>query len=43
MENLIREMTEAGVVPVVKIDNADDAVNLAAALRKGGINWRILT
>ena len=43
MENLIREMTEAGVVPVVKIDNADDAVNLAAALRKGGINCAEIT
>ena len=43
MENLIKEMTEAGVVPVVKIDNADDAVRLAAALRKGGINCAEIT
>ena len=43
MENLIREMTEAGVVPVVKIDNANDAVNLAAALRKGGISCAEIT
>ena len=43
MENLIKEMTEAGVVPVVKIDNADDAVSLAAALRKGGINCAEIT
>lgn len=43
MENLIKEMTEAGVVPVVKIDNADDAVSLAVALRKGGINCAEIT
>ena len=43
MENLIKEMTEAGVVPVVKIDNADDAVRLAVALRKGGINCAEIT
>ena len=38
MENLIKQLTETGIIPVVKIDNADQAVDLATALRNGGIN-----
>ena len=38
MNKLIKEISDTGVVPVVKIDNAADAVKLAGALRKGGIN-----
>lgn len=38
MEELVKQLTEAGVVPVVKIDDAKDAVPLATALRNGGIN-----
>ena len=37
MENLIKQISDIGVVPVIKIDNAKDAVPLAAALKKGGI------
>lgn len=38
MENLIKELTATGIIPVVKIDNAEDAVGLATALRNAGIN-----
>ena len=37
MENLIKKISDIGVVPVIKIDNAKDAVPLAEALKKGGI------
>lgn len=37
MENLIKKISEIGVVPVIKIDNAKDAIPLANALKKGGI------
>lgn len=37
MENLIKKISDIGVVPVVKIDNADDALPLAAALKNGGL------
>ena len=37
MENLIKRISDIGVVPVIKIDKAKDAVPLAAALKKGGL------
>ncbi len=37
MENLIKQISDIGVVPVIKIDNAKDAVPLANALKNGGI------
>lgn len=37
MNNLIKKMEELSVIPVIKIDNADDASPLAAALKKGGL------
>ncbi len=37
MENLIKQIADIGVVPVIKIDNAKDAVPLANALKNGGI------
>ena len=37
MENLIEQISAVGVVPVVKLDSADDALPLAAALKKGGL------
>lgn len=37
MEDLIKKISDIGVVPVIKIDNAKDAVPLAAALKNGGI------
>lgn len=43
MDKLIKEISDTGVVPVVKIDNAADAVKLAGALRKGGINCAEIT
>jgi len=35
MNKLIEMISEVGVVPVVKIDDANDAVFLARALRNG--------
>ncbi len=43
MQELINKMIETGVVPVVKIDDANDAVALAKALREGGINCAEIT
>lgn len=43
MDKLIKEISDTGVVPVVKIDNAADAVKLSGALRKGGINCAEIT
>lgn len=43
MEQLIKTITETGIVPVIKIDNADDAIDLAKALRNGGINCAEIT
>lgn len=43
MENLIKEISAAGIIPVVKIDDAKDAVALAGALREGGINCAEIT
>ena len=37
MESLERRISELGIVPVVKIMDADDAVNLGKALVKGGL------
>lgn len=37
MEKLISQISDVGVVPVVKLDSADDALPLAAALKKGGL------
>lgn len=37
MDNLIKKIEETGVIPVVKIDNAKDALPLADALKKGGL------
>ncbi len=43
MENLIKKVGETGVIPVVKIDDAKDAVALAKALREGGLNCAEIT
>ncbi len=37
MEKLIERINNTGVVPVIKIDNADDAIPLAKALMRGGL------
>lgn len=37
MEELIKKISDIGVVPVIKIDSADDALPLSAALKKGGL------
>lgn len=37
MESIFQKITDLGIVPVVKIMNADDAVNLGKALVKGGL------
>ncbi len=38
MDNNMKKVFECGIVPVIKINDADDAVNLGKALLKGGIN-----
>lgn len=43
MEKIVERLRETGIVPVVKIDDAKNAVKLAAALRKGGINCAEIT
>lgn len=43
MEQLIKAVSAAGIVPVVRLDNAEDAVPLAQALRSGGINCAEIT
>ena len=37
MNEILKEISKIGIVPVVKIDNAKDAVPLADALIKGGL------
>lgn len=37
MEELIKKIEETGVIPVVKIDDAKDALPLANALKNGGL------
>lgn len=37
MEALLKKISEIGIVPVVKIDNAEDALPLAEALKNGGL------
>lgn len=37
MNELIQKITETGIIPVVKIDDAKDAVPLANALKNGGL------
>ena len=43
MKELIDAISATGIVPVVKIDSAEDAVPLARALRNGGINCAEIT
>lgn len=37
MDEIIQKITDLGVIPVIKIDSADDALPLAAALKAGGL------
>lgn len=37
MQNLIEKISNIGVVPVIKIDRAEDAIPLANALKNGGL------
>lgn len=43
MENLIRKISDTGVIPVVKIDNVEDALPLAEALKNGGLSCAEIT
>ena len=43
MTDLIKQISDTGIIPVVKIDNTKDAVPLAKALRNGGINCAEIT
>lgn len=40
---LVDELENVGIVPVIKLDNVDDAEHLARALREGGINCAEVT
>lgn len=40
---LVDELENVGIVPVIKLDNVNDAENLAKALRDGGINCAEVT
>lgn len=42
-EKIIEEISNVGIVPVVKLENVDDAVYLAKALKDGGINCAEVT
>ena len=37
MNKMIEQLYSIGLIPVIKIENADDALPLAAALKKGGL------
>ncbi len=37
MEQLIKKISDTGIIPVVKIDDAKDAIPLATALKNGGL------
>ncbi len=43
MEKLIEQITKTGIVPVVVLNDAKDAVPLAKALKNGGINCAEVT
>lgn len=43
MDNIAKLLENAGIVPVVKLDSAADALPLAKALRAGGINCAEIT
>ena len=40
---LVDELENVGIVPVIKLDNVNDAENLAKALRDGGVNCAEVT
>lgn len=43
IDALVEELGNIGIVPVIKLDNVDDAENLAKALRDGGVNCAEVT
>lgn len=43
IDALVEELGNIGIVPVIKLDNVDDAEKLAKALRDGGINCAEVT
>ena len=43
MENLIKQIADIAVVPVIKIDDAKDALPLADALARGGLRAAEIT
>ena len=43
IKSLADELENVGIVPVIKLENVDDAENLAKALRDGGINCAEVT
>lgn len=43
IDALVEELSDVGIVPVIKLDNVGDAEKLAKALRDGGINCAEVT
>ncbi|MCL2638908.1 MAG: bifunctional 4-hydroxy-2-oxoglutarate aldolase/2-dehydro-3-deoxy-phosphogluconate aldolase [Oscillospiraceae bacterium] len=43
MNNILNQIKNCGIIPVIKIDNADDAVPLCKALADGGLNAAEIT
>jgi len=43
MKNLMTEISKTGIVPVVVLENADKAADVAGALRMGGVNCAEVT
>ena len=43
IDNLVAELENIGIVPVIKLDKVEDAEKLAKALRDGGINCAEVT
>ncbi|MBQ9964779.1 MAG: keto-hydroxyglutarate-aldolase/keto-deoxy-phosphogluconate aldolase, partial [Clostridia bacterium] len=43
MKQLIEKISNTAVIPVIKIDNVEDALPLAAALKKGGLCAAVVT
>lgn len=43
MEKLIEQIKSACIVPVIRLDSADNAVPLASALKRGGLNCAEIT
>jgi len=43
MQEILKKIKDCGIIPVIKLDNADDAVPLCRALAAGGLNAAEIT